>query len=97
MSQKVNYFSLEIIAFTSAFTCYDCRTLAVAAGQTKSQPKVEAEKSQDAKLQQNMSFMANIFRGELEASQVFPYPNVLNEVSHINGFPIMTTLLLFVN
>lgn len=35
-----------------------------------------------------MSFMANMFRGELEASQVFPYPNVLNEVSGILRFTL---------
>lgn len=50
------------------------RALATAANQ----PKVQTEKK-DAKLQPNFSFMANMFRGELEASQVFPYPDTLTD------------------
>ena len=36
--------------------------------------KVDAKK-EPAK--ENMSFMANIFRGNLQSAQVFPYPDVL--------------------
>lgn len=30
-------------------------------------------------VKQSKSFTMNLFRGHLETSQVFPYPNVLNE------------------
>jgi len=40
-----------------------------------------AEKSSDSKkdVKQSKSFTMNLFRGQLQTSQVFPYPNVLND------------------
>ena len=40
-----------------------------------------AEKSSDSKkdVKQSQSFTMNLFRGQLQTSQVFPYPNVLND------------------
>lgn len=39
------------------------------------------EKSSDSKkdVKQSKSFTMNLFRGQLQTSQVFPYPNVLND------------------
>lgn len=37
-----------------------------------SEPKKDAAK-------QSKSFTMNLFRGQLQTSQVFPYPNVLND------------------
>lgn len=40
-----------------------------------------AEASPDSKkeIKQSKSFTMNLFRGQLQTSQVFPYPNVLND------------------
>lgn len=40
-----------------------------------------AEASPDSKkdVKQSQSFTMNLFRGQLQTSQVFPYPNVLND------------------
>lgn len=46
-----------------------CRCLGTAA------PKSKAEEAS----KENMSFTMNLFRGQLESSQVFPYPDVLSE------------------
>jgi len=39
------------------------------------------EKSSESKndVKQSKSFTMNLFRGQLQTSQVFPYPNVLND------------------
>ncbi|GAB0098800.1 very long-chain specific acyl-CoA dehydrogenase, mitochondrial [Sergentomyia squamirostris] len=52
------------------------------------QVKVEEGRPETQHAPKNYSFIANIFRGELEASQLFPFPNVLNEEQreHIGSF-----------
>ncbi|XP_075162280.1 acyl-CoA dehydrogenase very long chain [Haematobia irritans] len=42
-------------------------------------PKASTAKREVKKPQENASFMANIFRGNLASTQVFPYPDVLSE------------------
>lgn len=38
-----------------------------------------AQAAEKPNQEENLSFVMNIFRGQVEARQVFPYPNVLNE------------------
>lgn len=51
------------------------RCLASAA---QAQAKQQSPEPASDKNRPNMSFMANIFRGQVESSQVFPYPDVLS-------------------
>ncbi|XP_061402583.1 very long-chain specific acyl-CoA dehydrogenase, mitochondrial [Musca vetustissima] len=55
-------------------TKYLLRLYATAAPKTTAEAKREVKKPQE-----NASFMANIFRGNLASTQVFPYPDVLTE------------------
>ncbi|XP_055682567.1 very long-chain specific acyl-CoA dehydrogenase, mitochondrial isoform X1 [Lutzomyia longipalpis] len=52
------------------------------------QVKVDEGRPEAQTAVKNHSYVANIFRGELEASQLFPYPDVLNEEQkeHIGSF-----------
>ncbi|KAM7359248.1 very long-chain specific acyl-CoA dehydrogenase, mitochondrial-like [Cochliomyia hominivorax] len=45
---------------------------------TSASPKTNVQQSAKEDTKFNLSFMTNIFRGHLEASQVFPYPDVLS-------------------
>uniref|UniRef100_U5EW83 Very long-chain specific acyl-CoA dehydrogenase, mitochondrial n=1 Tax=Corethrella appendiculata TaxID=1370023 RepID=U5EW83_9DIPT len=40
---------------------------------------VSSQPTQSASEQKNLSFMANLFRGELEATELFPFPEALND------------------
>ncbi|XP_063699024.1 very long-chain specific acyl-CoA dehydrogenase, mitochondrial [Culicoides brevitarsis] len=57
------------------------RFLASAQTATQTKPK-EAEK------RENLSFVTNIFRGELQTAQLFPYPNTLNaeQIEYVAAF-----------
>lgn len=55
-------------------TRYLLRLYATAAPKTATNAKKEVKKPEE-----NASFMANIFRGNLASTQVFPYPDVLTE------------------
>lgn len=51
------------------------RFLASAAAQPKAKEVTKDDKSE----RPNMSFMANIFRGEVQSAQVFPFPDVIDQ------------------
>lgn len=64
------------------FTFLNFRCLA-----TASQVKVADDKkpaAAAAALKPNLSFVANMFRGEVEAAQLFPYPYALSEEQREN-------------
>lgn len=64
-----------IVRSTGSLTKNELRRCLAAAAQA--QPKHKSPEVDNAKKPPNMSFMANIFRGQVESSQVFPYPDVL--------------------
>lgn len=39
---------------------------------------VANSKLKDDKKRNNLSFMANIFKGEVESKEIFPYPDVIS-------------------
>lgn len=56
--------------FLLTFRCF-----ASTAAQTKTVQNAEKPAAQT----EDLSFVMNIFRGQLQTRQLFPYPNVLNE------------------
>lgn len=62
--------------FTLPFCFRNLATPSLATQQTQEKVK-EKEKSSAAK--ESQSFVMNLFRGTLQASQVFPYPDALTE------------------
>lgn len=67
--------STTIVRSTGNLTKNELRRCLASAAQA--QPKQKSLDVENAKKPPNMSFMANIFRGQVESSQVFPYPDVL--------------------
>ncbi|XP_055902631.1 very long-chain specific acyl-CoA dehydrogenase, mitochondrial [Eupeodes corollae] len=66
----------SLVKSTGNLTKNELRRCLASAAQA--QPKHKSPETDNAKKPPNMSFMANIFRGQVESSQVFPYPDVLN-------------------
>lgn len=62
-----------MILLTARFLCRLLATSAIRRAEQKREKKLEKE------IKDSKSFTLNLFKGQLQASQVFPYPNVLNE------------------
>uniref|UniRef100_U5EKH4 Very long-chain specific acyl-CoA dehydrogenase, mitochondrial n=1 Tax=Corethrella appendiculata TaxID=1370023 RepID=U5EKH4_9DIPT len=62
--------------------CIQLRYLSAAQAQTKHAEKLQQQQQQQEETEapntKNLSFMANLFKGEIEAAQIFPYPEALD-------------------
>lgn len=63
---------------------YLFRCLATATQAKVSPADDAAKKAAAAALKPNLSFVANMFRGEVETTQLFPYPYALSEEQREN-------------
>lgn len=71
---KFSFNQCSILFVIINFDISDCRCLSAA---PQTQKRAENRPVADDK-KPNMSFLTNIFRGEVQPAQVFPYPEVLD-------------------
>ncbi|CAH1121012.1 unnamed protein product [Ceutorhynchus assimilis] len=68
-----NLIQQQVKSEKAVVRCLQTSTTSTAQAAVKEKPKAKASQGE------NYSFVMNLFKGQIEARQVFPYPNVLNE------------------